>query len=228
MKKSLLVAAVLAASFSSSAATHTIENLADYAGIDKVLKVKTGDTIELPALDVGSYKINNTRVATLDGVTLTIVGPGMLGVQQLDAEGAITGETAAVLSVPDPIGNGRIFRWVSGHWSLSQEGWDTTNGGWENLATGDRTSYPCQPDDIAILDRYKDYAFEINIRQDISIGGLMVGAYVTDHGDMENYKYRIRGNNDGSINKLTFARRREFRGLRMVLSRSPLAKGRIR
>lgn len=206
MKKLMLASVVCAASFCGFAATHTITDLANHAGIDKVLKVKVGDTIQLPAPVEGSYQINNTRVATLDGTTLTVVGTGMLGVQQLDGEGVLTGETAAVLSVPDPIGNGRIFRWVSGHWSLSQEGWDTTNGGWEDLATGDRTSYPCQPDDIAILDRYKDWAFEINIRQDISIGGLMVGAYVTDHGDMENYKYRIRGNNDGSINKLTFAR----------------------
>ena len=207
MKKSLLVAAVLAASFSSSAATHTITSLAEHAGIDKVLQVKTGDTIELPALDVGSYKINNTRVATLDGVTLTIVGPGMLGVQQLDAEGAIIGETAAVLSVPDPIGNGRVFLWNPNHWTWQQgRTWANTEGGWTDLGTNTSDDYPHLPDDIAILGRYKDWAFEKNIEMDISLGGLMIGSYVTDHGDMENYKYRIRGNNDGSINKLTFAR----------------------
>ena len=206
MRKVVLLACSLVAAAGFSA-THQVLSLSDHASISTVLKVKVGDTVELPALTEGSYKVNNARVATLDGTTLTIVGTGMIGVQQLTGDNALTGDTAAVLSVPDPIGDGRVFLWNPGHWDASN--WCSSEAPvWECLAGVESTEsdYPHLPNDIAIVARYKDWAFELNIVGEISLGGLMIGSYVTDHGDMENYRYTLRGVQDGPLSKLTFAR----------------------
>ena len=94
MKRTLFSAALAAVLLpcAAQAATHEVAALSDLAGVNKALRVKPGDTVSLPALAEGSYKVTNARYATLaqDGSTLEILEPGMLGVQQLAADGELT------------------------------------------------------------------------------------------------------------------------------------------
>lgn len=204
MKKLLLALVAGAASLCGFAATHTITSLADHAGVDKVLKVKTGDTIELPALEEGSYKAINTRVLSVEGNVATVIAPGIVGLQQLDGEGKAT-VAAAILSVPDPIGNGRVYLWYPNHWDSGN--WCSNESPVWELLEGEETSdkdYPHLPNDIAIIARYNDWGFEISIANDISLGGLMIGAYTFDKNGND-YRFTIRGI-EGETKKLTFSR----------------------
>ena len=119
MKRSILPAAfaVIVLPGAVQAATHQVAALSDLAGVNKALLVKAGDTVSLPALSEGAYKVTNARYASLgqDGATLTILEPGMLGVQQLAADGATIVTTGAILVVPDAIGSGRVFVWNPTH-----------------------------------------------------------------------------------------------------------------
>ena len=208
MKSPLLSAALAAVLLPGAvhAATHEVAALSDLAGVNKALRVKAGDTVLLPALSEGSYKVTNARYASLgqDGATLTILEPGMLGVQQLAADGTTIVTTGAILVVPDAIGNGRVFVWNPTHWDSAN--WCTSESPVWTIVEGEGTDsdYPCRPNDIAILPRYGDWAYEFNVSQDISLGGLMMGSYMLDK-DMWDYKYTIRGK-DGAAPTITFAR----------------------
>ena len=83
MKSPLLSAALAAVvlPLAVQATTHEVAALSDLAGVNKALRVKAGDTVSLPVLSEGSYKVTNARYASLgqDGATLTILEPGMLG-----------------------------------------------------------------------------------------------------------------------------------------------------
>ena len=188
------------------AATHQVAALSDLAGVNKALRVKAGDTVSLPALSEGAYKVTNARYASLgqDGATLTILEPGMLGVQQLAADGATIVTTGAILVVPDAIGSGRVFVWNPTHWDSAN--WCTSESPVWTIVEGEGSDsdYPHLPNDIAILPRYGDWAYEINVSQDISLGGLMMGSYMLDK-NMWDYKYTIRGK-DGAASTITFAR----------------------
>ena len=208
--KSAILVATTAAVGCVFAETHTIDSLSNYASATTALRVKTGDTIELPELESGSYQAINTRILSVEGNVATVLMPGIVGIQQLEEDGTVSA-TAAVLSVPDPIGNGRVFLWYSGHWDSAN--WCSGEKEvWECLAGDDPTEkdYPHLPNDIAIIARYNDWAFEINIAEDVSIGGLMIGAYTFDKNGPE-YRFTIRGpvlKQEGSptIPKLTFSR----------------------
>ena len=206
MKKLLLALVAGAASLCGFAATHEITDFSEHDSAQKALRVKTGDTITLPTLEEGSYRAINTRILKIEGNVATVIAPGIVGIQKVDGEGKATA-TAAVLSVPDPIGNGRVFLWNSGHWDSGN--WCSGEKEvWECLAGDDPTEkdYPRLPNDIAILARYNDWAFEINITDDVSIGGLMIGAYTFDKNGPE-YRFTIRGPKDSpTIPKLTFSR----------------------
>ena len=188
------------------ATEHTITDFANHASAKDALRVKTGDTITLPTLGEGSYQAINTRVLQIEGNVATVLMPGIVGIQQLDASGALV-QVAAVLSVPDPIGNGRVFQWVPGHWDSGNWCSDQTEV-WNCLAGDDPTEkdYPHLTNDIAIVANYNGYGCELSISKDIALGGLMVGAYRFDRG-MEPYQYRFRGVQGlETTNTLTFAR----------------------
>ena len=208
MKSPLLSAALAAVvlPLAVQATTHEVAALSDLAGVNKALRVKAGDTVSLPVLSEGSYKVTNARYAELgqDGATLTILEPGMLGVQQLAADGTTIVTTGAILVVPDAIGSGRVFVWNPTHWDSAN--WCTSESPVWTIVEGEGTvsDYPCRPNDIAILPRYGDGAYEINVSQDISLGGLMMGSYMLDK-NMWDYKYTIRGK-DGAASTITFAR----------------------
>ena len=208
MKSPLLSAALAAVvlPLAAQAATHQVAALSDLAGVNKALRVKAGDTVSLPVLSEGSYKVTNARYAELgqDGATLTILEPGMLGVQQLAADGTTIVTTGAILVVPDAIGSGRVFVWNPTHWDSAN--WCTSESPVWTIVEGEGTAsdYPCRPNDIAILPRYGDWAYEINVSQDISLGGLMMGSYMLDK-NMWDYKYTIRGK-DGAASTITFSR----------------------
>ena len=208
MKSPLLSAALAAVLLQGAvqAATHEVAALSDLAGVNKALRVKAGDTVLLPALSEGSYKVTNARYAELgqDGATLTILEPGMLGVQQLAADGTTVVTTGAILVVPDAIGGGRVFVWNPTHWDSAN--WCTSESPVWTVVEGEGSDsdYPHLPNDIAILPRYGDWAYEINVSQDISLGGLMMGSYMLDK-NMWDYKYTIRGK-DGAASTITFAR----------------------
>ena len=197
LAKSTLSVLLALAAVPAFAENHAVANLADIASENAALQVRPGDTVTLPALAEGSsYKVLNTRIATLgdDGYTLTIATPGILGVQQLDG-GALT-TTGAILSLPDASGSGKVFLWKSSHWDASN--W-TNPESWTQPGQSSNSDYPRNPDDIAILARYNNWGYEINLNGDISLGGLMIGAYTNDK-NMEPYKYMVRGGT------LTFAR----------------------
>ena len=208
MKSPFLSAALAAVVLpcAAQAATHQVAALSDLAGVNKALRVKAGDTVSLPVLSEGSYKVTNARYAELgqDGATLTILEPGMLGVQQLAADGTTVVTTGAILVVPDAIGGGRVFVWNPTHWDSAN--WCTSESPVWTVVEGEGSDsdYPHLPNDIAILPRYGDWAYEINVSQDISLGGLMMGSYMLDK-NMWDYKYTIRGK-DGAASTITFAR----------------------
>lgn len=206
MKKLMLVSVVCSVSLCGFAATHTVTALTLHTSLNSALRVKTGDTIELPELGDGlSYKVSNVRVGTVEGNVVTIVGPGLLGIQTVDAENVLGSDIAAVLSVPDPIGDGRVFLRNPSHWDSAK--WCSGEKEvWECLAGDDPTEkdYPHLPNDIAIIAFYNGWAAEVDIGEDISLGGLYIGAFSLDK-DMRGYLYRIRGA-EGVSPTLTFER----------------------
>ena len=203
MKKLMLASVVCAVSLCGFAATHTITDFANHASAKDALRVKTGDTITLPELGEGSYQAVNTRILQIDGNVATVLMPGIVGLQQLDGSGALVA-VAAVLSVPDPIADGRVYLRYdpkTANWNAPGDWRDLTDS-LEGVAT---SSYPQSTNDIAIIANYNGYGFELNVPVNIALGGLMVGAYRFDKG-MENYKYWIRGPEGSVTNTLTFAR----------------------
>lgn len=203
--KSAILVATTAAVGCVFAETHTIENLTSYASETTALRVKAGDTITLPELETGAYKSSNVRILTVDGTVATVLEPGIVGIQRLDGTGNIE-TTAAILSIPDPIGKGRVFVRNSTHWSWQQsQNWENTQGGWENVATGLTDDYPHLEDDIAILPRYNDWGYELDLGDSVTLGGMYIGSYSVDK-DLEPYAYRLRGAQGGSSTNLIFKR----------------------
>lgn len=129
----------------------------------------------------------------------------MLGVQQLAADGTTIVTTGAILVVPDAIGGGRVFVWNPNHWDSAN--WCSSESPVWTIVEGEGSDsdYPCRPNDIAILPRYGDWGYEINLSQDVSLGGLMIGSYMLDK-DMEPYKFTVRGAGGDAAPVLTFAR----------------------
>ena len=85
--KSAILVATTAAVGCVFAETHTIDSLSNYASATTALRVKTGDTIELPELESGSYQAINTRILSVEGNVATVLMPGIVGIQQLEEDG---------------------------------------------------------------------------------------------------------------------------------------------
>lgn len=174
-----------------------VGNVADHASAATALKVNPGDQITLPPLvGLGSYRILNNSFLSRDGMVLTAVKPGIVGVECYDASGALA-TTMAVIVLPEQIGSGNIYiraETTDQDWH-SQDNWLTADG-------AVATDYPHNADDIAIIPRLSNGQY-FKVKEDISLGGLYVG--VIKSGVSSTY-YIQRADGVKTIPVVTFAR----------------------
>ena len=163
-----------------------------------------GDTVVLPA---GEYTINNPRVASLSGNTVTALEPGFTGV--LDAGSNVGG----IIVRPTPGGSGRVFvaildtDKILGHTENIVVNWNDENS-WRRV--DGEGGYPNAADDVAIIpvavneggnNSQMDYsAHTLTLAGDIVVGQLFIGSFKAG-----NTNFRFLPTKDGDAT-LTFAR----------------------
>lgn len=164
-----------------------------------------GDTVVLPA---GEYTINNPRVASLSGNTVTALEPGFTGV--LDAGSNVGG----IIVRPAVGGSGRVFvaildtDKILGHVENVTLNWADGNS-WRALDGG--SGYPNAADDVAIIpiavdegsnNASQDYsAHVIVVAGEITVGQIFIGSFK----NTANTNTRLQPGNDGDAT-LTFSR----------------------
>ena len=166
-----------------------VGNVADYASAATALKVKPGDQITLPPLaGLASYKVLNRSFLSLDGLVLTALKPGIVGVEAYGADGALVA-TMGVIVLPEKIGNGNIYikKDKSENWGAASHWW--------NADGTQATDYPHLADDIAIIPDSETWKCFMPIPEGAVLGGLYVGRFVNAEGGVV-LRY----------NKLTFQR----------------------
>jgi hypothetical protein len=151
-----------------------VANVADHASAATAIRVRPGDLVTLPEISgAASYAVMHDRFLALDGNVLTALEPGIVGVKCVDGAGAET--TLAVLILPEAIGSGSIY--VYDETADTKEYW-TRASSWEKLGSDSNDSWPCRPDDIAIVPFYSTTGTRyVRHESDLSIGGILFGNY---------------------------------------------------
>lgn len=164
-----------------------------------------GDTVVLPA---GEYTINNPRVASLSGNTVTALEPGFTGV--LDAGSNVGG----IIVRPTPGGSGRVFvaildtDKILGHTENIVVNWNDENS-W--LCVDGEGGCPNAADDVAMIptavdegsnNASQDYsAHAIVVAGETTVGQIFIGSFK----NTANTNTRLQPSNDGDA-VLTFSR----------------------
>lgn len=197
-----LIGMVYCGAIAAFAESFSIASLSDYQSSATALHVRAGDTITLPTLGEGEdYAVLHEGVGALDGNVVTILKPGILGIEKLSGDRTVSDGVMAVLSLPEPIGNGRVFVWKPTHWASGD--WSNPEA-WDQIGVATNSDYPRRANDIAICARYGDWGYEINLPAQVTLGGLMMGSYML-HRDLNDYSYTLRGQ-EGVGSTLTFQR----------------------
>ena len=166
-----------------------------------------GDTVTLPTLAEGEYTINNPRVASISGNTVTALEPGFTGV--IDASSNVGG----IIVRPAVGGSGRVFvagmdtaTVLSNNQSITLD-WSDENS-W--LCVDGGGGCPTAADDVAIIpvsinttaDNAKNnYAgYYLTFDGEITIGQLFFGSFKSGH-----LNFRLRPGTAGDAT-LAFAR----------------------
>lgn len=152
----------------------TVTDVAAHASAATAIRIRPGDVVTLPELfGTASYTVMHDRFLALDGNILTALEPGIAGVKCIDTAGAET--TLAVLVLPEVIGNGSIY--IYDETASTKEYW-TRASSWEKLGSASNDSWPCQPDDIAVIPFYDTTGTQyISHESDFSVGGILFGNY---------------------------------------------------
>lgn len=163
-----------------------------------------GDTVVLPA---GEYTINNPRVASISGNTVTALEPGFTGV--IDSSSNVGG----IIVRPTPGGSGRVFvasldtDTLLAHTGVVQLNWCDENS-WLCIDGGG--GYPNAADDVAIIpgaigeggnNTQMDYSGNVlTLDGDVVVGQIFVGAFKAENA---NFRLLPTKNNDA---RLSFSR----------------------
>ena len=149
-----------------------------------------GDTVTLPT---GEYTINNPRVASISGNTVTALEPGFTGV--IDSGSNVGG----IIVRPTPGGSGRVFvasfdtTIVIKQTGSSKEFQWCHAENWLCVSGNGEGAYPDGADDIAMIPVggfdgqvgiYDDNSFNINLKgdgddPDITVGQIYLGNFLT-------------------------------------------------
>ena len=164
-----------------------------------------GDTVVLPA---GEYTINNPRVASISGNTVTALEPGFTGV--IDASSNVGG----IIVRPTPGGSGRVFvaildtDKILGHTENIVVNWNDENS-W--LCVDGEGGCPNAADDVAMIptavdegsnNASQDYsAHAIVVAGETTVGQIFIGSFK----NTANTNTRLQPSNDGDA-VLTFSR----------------------
>ena len=160
----------------------TIDSIDDHVTAATAVRLHVGDTMNLPPLSgTDFYEVGNHLFASLDGTTATALRPGVVGIHQRrpDDEGGtnFTLRTLALIVLPDPIPGGDVYILDETKYSDSWGSW-TDSSGWEKLGSETRDSYPCRPNDIAIVPLCDVPTIQIDPQaEDIALGALYVGGF---------------------------------------------------
>ena len=163
-----------------------------------------GDTVTLPA---GEYTVNNPRVASISGNTVTALEPGFTGV--IDSGSNVGG----IIVRPTPGGSGRVFvailntDKILGHTENVVVNWTDENS-WRCTDSGG--GYPNAADDVAMIpiaidegsnNAQMNYsAHVLDIGGEITVGQIFIGSFKTG-----NTNSRLQPSTAGSAT-LTFRR----------------------
>lgn len=147
------------------------------------MRLHEGGVVQLPALAAPQdyYRVLNDRIAALgaDGVTVTAVEPGGTGIElwAYDPVGLTNwlSTTAAMIVVPEPVGNGRVFIFNE---NASAWNWnDAAN--WECVTDPLYQGYPDAIDDVAMILYYnqggKDMTIGTTADPSVTVGELYAG-----------------------------------------------------
>jgi len=153
--------------------------LTDYSGHSSAataILVHEGDTIVLPELEWGwSYKVPNERFLALEGLVLTAVEPGIVGVGVY--KGTTRMDTIAVVVLPEAPEGGNVYVYDETV-STGDRIWDSADA-WKRVGSDTNDSWPCQPGDIAVLPFY-DATGTVYLRHKsgFSVGGILFGHFL--------------------------------------------------
>lgn len=152
-----------------------------------------GDTVVLPTLGEGEYTINNTRVASISGNTVTALEPGFTGV--VNPSSAVGG----IVVLPTVGGSGRVFvaimdtTVVLKQTGSSREFQWCNHENWRCVQGSGDNAYPNGMDDVAMIPVggaessvgiYDYNSFNINLKgdgdnPDITVGQIYLGNFAT-------------------------------------------------
>ena len=160
--------------FCLGSSRYSVTDLSLYATAADALQMKVGDTAVLPDPAAGeTYRVLNTRFASLEENVVTALETGIVGVQLLRNGEVVT--TMAILILPDPIGSAGVY--VYDETSSTKDLWNRATT-WMRVGSADNDSWPHNPDDIAIIPFY-DTTGDRYLRHesDLSLGGLYFGNF---------------------------------------------------
>lgn len=176
-----------------------IDEPSEHASSATAVKLRVGDRIMLPPLMAeAAYKVLNTSFLLGDGSVLTAVRPGVVGVECYAPNGALV-TTMAVIVMPERIGDGNVYIWKED--TAIQNDWCTAER-WTNADGTPATDFPRNADDIAVIPFYAVGGKSARITQDITLGGLYYGRFVSGK---DAIIFRLVGDND-AVPTISFER----------------------
>ena len=161
------------ASFSAVGSRIVVADYADHCSAATSIRVKPGDTIVLPELPWGlSYRVLNERFLSLDGLEITALEPAVAGVEICSGSSVV--DTMAVLVLPEAIKGGNVY--VYNEKSSTKDYWTRVES-WEKIGSAQTDSWPCSPNDIAVIPFYDTTSLYLRHESDLSLGGILFGNF---------------------------------------------------
>ena len=161
------------ASFSAGSSRIVVTDYADHCSAVTAIRVYPGDTVILPPLPWGwSYRVLNSRFLSLDGFTVTALEPAVAGIEVCSGSSVVG--TMAVLVLPDAIKGGGVY--IYNEKSATKDYWTRVES-WEKVGSAQNDSYPCSPNDIAVIPFYDTTSLYLRHEADLSLGGVIFGNF---------------------------------------------------
>lgn len=193
MKKAIVSLFLGCGAFVSTAraAVHTVTDFSAIGGMStNAVVCVVGDTVTLP--EGTTYTVNNTRVASIDGTTVTALEEGFTGI--IDGDSNVGG----LIVRPQPAGSGRVFVAVVDTTETVSSGSKTKEFQWCNAenwlcVSGDGAgAYPDAADDVAVFPLWTQTAyathdqshFNVTLKgadadADVTVGQIYIGTFAS-------------------------------------------------
>ena len=160
--------------FSIGSSRIVVADYADHCSAATAIRVYPGDVVVLPELPWGlSYRVLNERFLSIDGLVVTALEPAVAGVAICSGDSVVN--TMAVLVLPESIKGGDVY--IYNENSSTKALWTRVET-WEKIGSAQSDSWPCRPNDIAIVPFYDTTGTQyISHESNFSVGGILFGSF---------------------------------------------------